>query len=122
MPVVFASSDSGTLMLGITKYSLLSSQNPDTYYDIYVLEDQMTEQHKAKVRAAVEGFECGLQFIGIHDLLSQKIIQHDSRRVPPTAYSRLFLTSLLPDEKRVLYLDIDLLICKDLKELYLQDL
>ena len=69
-----------------------------------------------------EGHSCELHFIDIHHMLTRHIHMPCSERFPATTYARLFLPSLLENETRVVYLDIDLLIFSDLRELYVQDL
>lgn len=120
IPIAFASDDRGVLMLGIALYSLLISQESGTHYVIYILDDGISATNREKILALVAQYTCEIYFIPIGEL-----IRSGERKLfsewPLTMYGRMFLPSLLPMEKRVLYLDIDILVLKDLRELFEQD-
>lgn len=62
-----------------------------------------------------------VQFIDVSGFASPLAFK-TTDRWPLVAWSRIFLPDLLPEEKRVIYCDIDTLACRDLAELYAVDL
>ena len=119
--LVYASDERGTLLMGISIYSLLISRAENTRYVVYILDDHISEASKKKICALQDDFPCEFHFIPIHDLLRQHV-RRTSGIWPVTTYGRLFLCSLIPQEDRVIYLDIDTLGLRDLSELYDTDL
>lgn len=117
LPIAFASDDKGVLLLGISLYSLLISKNPDTKYRIYILEDKISIENQQKIKLLQDSFDCEIIFVPIYDLL-ERYITKKFRQWPSTMYGRFFLSSLLPYEKIMLYLDIDTLIIRDLSEIF----
>lgn len=123
--VVFASDNQGVEPLGVAIYSLLSSARATTGYDIYVLALAISADNQRRLCALVEQVGRGahrLTFRDISDgLLSPELLT--SWQWPLAAWARIFIPSLLPElTGQVLYLDIDVLICRDLSELFETDL
>ena len=117
IPLVFASNNQGCLMLGIALYSLLTNRSPDTYYVIYILDDGISCPERERISSLAEEYSCEIHFISIVELL-QKHSLKSFKEWPSAMWGRLFLPSLLPFEKRILYLDIDILVMGDLSELF----
>ena len=116
LPVTFASNDAGVLMLGVALYSLLSSAESGTHYVIYILDDEISPANRAKLHALQDTHDCEVHFLPVHERL-RELGCKEHRDWPATMYARLFLPTLLPSEQRVLYLDIDVLVMRDLGEL-----
>lgn len=109
-----------------TNYSivLLASifkTNPDKKFRIFVLYNALTEEEKNKLSDFVTAHHSELEFIYI-DGAKYKVFEWKERFSVET-YFRLELQDILPQEvNRILYLDIDMLVCKGLDELYEMDL
>lgn len=115
VPVVFASDDRGTTMLGVALCSLLRSREAGTHYVIYILDDGISELNKSRIAELCSG-SAELTFIPIHELLEEHL-HIQLANWPLTTFGRLFMPALMPQEERVLYLDIDTLVLKDLRAL-----
>lgn len=110
-------------MLGVALYSLLISSAPEARYVVYILEHHITDANKEKIRALQQDFPCEIHFISIHEHLVKYVSEEVDRFIwPTTMFGRFFLPSLLSEEDKALYLDIDTLIMHDLGELYNQPL
>lgn len=106
-------------MLGIALYSMLSSRQPDTFYTIYILSDGITDLSKEKILSLQNAEFCSITFINIQGTIGSGVKKRFAKsQWPTTMFARIFLPHLLPHEKRVLYLDIDVLVLQDLKELF----
>lgn len=117
LPIVFVSNGAGATMLGVALYSLLASKRPTTFYRIYILEDGLSAGDKEKILSLQAAYGCSISFIPIGPVLRSHVTK-EFAQWPSTVYGRLFLPSLLPEEKRVLYLDIDVLVVRDLSEVF----
>lgn len=105
--------------------SILENKNPDTEYNFYVLENNITFINKGFMRLYAKYKKTNLTFyrISTESFDEGKKIYTYLPRITPIGMARILLPSVLPqDLKRVLYLDADTLVTTDLKELYNTDL
>ena len=116
--VVLASDNRGILPLSVTVFSLLNTAGPDTFYKVYVLSDDIDAGNRRKLEELAAPFDCRLEFIEISNILEEHDFPH-TEQWPVPAWGRVFIPELLKEEKgNILYLDIDVLVCRDLTELY----
>ncbi len=122
--IAFASDARGMLPLKVAVYSLLETAAPNVSYVIYVLGDHLGAAHRRELEelAGRFGKRHEVRLLPMENELEGRCLLR-SDRWPMSAWSRLFLPSLIGDEwDRVLYCDIDVLFCDDLGELYATDL
>ncbi|MEF2893637.1 MAG: glycosyltransferase family 8 protein, partial [Akkermansia sp.] len=120
--VVLASDNRGILPLSVTVFSLLNTAGPDTFYKVYILSDGIDAGNRSKLEELAAPFDCRLEFIEISNILEEHDFPH-TQQWPVPAWGRVFIPELLKEEKgNVLYLDIDVLVCRDLTELFRTDL
>lgn len=63
-------------------------------------------------------FDCRLEFIDVSGILEEHDFPH-TEQWPVSAWGRVFIPELLKEERgNILYLDIDVLVCRDLTELF----
>lgn len=123
--VVFASNERGVLPLTVAAFSLVDSARETTTYDIVILSEGICEKSQESIvesikrvspRHSVRFFEMSSLYEKQQEL--DKVCGH----WPKSAWARIFIADLLPDVDRVLYLDIDMLICEDCTELFTMDM
>lgn len=116
--VVLASDNRGILPLSVTVFSLLNTAGPETFYKIYVLSDGIDGENRASVERLAAPFDCRLEFIDVSGILEEHDFPH-TEQWPVPAWGRVFIPELLKEERgNILYLDIDVLVCRDLTELF----
>ncbi len=118
--VVYASDDRGVNPLGVAIYSLLSNASSTTTYRVYVLSNGIIDENMSRLKDIAKGkySRHGIVFIDVSELATTCGLPV-KERWPVTAWTRVFIPSLLPGEERlVLYCDIDTLVCRDLAELF----
>lgn len=116
--VVLASDNRGILPLSVTVFSLLNTAGPETFYKIYVLSDGIDGENRASVERLAAPFDCRLEFIDVSGILEEHDFPH-TEQWPVPAWGRVFIPELLKEEQgNILYLDIDVLVCRDLTELF----
>lgn len=120
--VVLASDNRGILPLSVTVFSLLNTAETETFYKIYVLSDGIDAENRASLERLAAPFDCRLEFIEISGILEEHDFPYTDQW-PIPAWGRIFIPELLKEENgNVLYLDIDVLVCQDLTELFETDL
>jgi lipopolysaccharide biosynthesis glycosyltransferase len=101
--------------------SLLVESNPDKRFRIFVIYNDLTESDIFKIRNFIERNNSLVEFIYLDGKKYQSF--PSVGRFPIEAYFRLEVQDVIPaDVHRLLYLDVDMLICGDIAELYHTDL
>lgn len=121
--IVFASDDNYFGYLYVALYSLLENNRKETI-NLFILDDKIKSEKKEKVSSLINNYENKVvNFIDIsnivNDYVSNDTLKSYLRKNYSTTYARLFLDFLLPPEiEKVLYLDCDILVNGNLKELW----
>lgn len=105
----------------ITINSILKNNKSNSEYMFYVIEDNLSEKDKKRVENFVKKQNQKIKFIHFSDTL----LQCDSQKYfnSTVIMARLMLPKLLPESvEKIIYLDTDLVVNADLKELYNIDL
>lgn len=113
MNIVYCLNDNYKLYTATSLYSLLDNKNKDTIYNIYILHHPDTEISFFDV--IEKKFNIKLNFINMGDIANNLFI---SRHIQTPTYYRLFITEVISNIDRCIYLDGDTIINKDLTELY----
>lgn len=125
IPLCFSVDENYAPMLFVVITSLIKNSNPDTNYDIIVLEDSLTESTLDKLTGLSEGHDnISIRSFNVNDKVSHHGFENLMTRghVSLAAYYRLFVGSIFKNYSKVIYLDSDILILSDLSELYDTDL
>lgn len=119
MYVAFSVDNNYADPLCVTIYSLLKN-NKKNELSIYILYNNLTYKNKGKLLEVGKLFNTHVEFIKIDRTLFENfpLYQHFTLE----SYFRYLLPDLLKDLNRLLYLDVDILILKDLAELWNVDI
>ena len=118
IPVFLAADDNYAPFVATTMASIL--KNTKSHIDFYVLSDGITAKNKAKIANERKWFKnFSLRFIDIDKKLEKLSGRNSLSRA---MYGRFFIPELVPSIKKVLYLDVDMIVKKDIKKLYDVDL
>ena len=108
----------------LTINSLLINNTSDSHYMFYIVEDNLSKSQKKKMKDYVESRGQNVTFININ---SENLVNGEKLfntrqwlgRMTPISLARILLPELLPNDiDKVLYLDADILVLNDLKQLY----
>ena len=104
----------------VSMKSIMLSQNPNTFINFYILTSNMNEKQKEVIdKIALQHKNCKIEYLDMGDKFKDLNVPGDTYAVWSTAiFYRLLLQYLLPTEKKILYLDGDTLIYKDLTKIY----
>jgi lipopolysaccharide biosynthesis glycosyltransferase len=113
IPIVLSSDNNYTPFLYTTMLSVLKSANKNTFYDFYlIVTPDFSNKNKGQINKIKEEYDCNISFIDIGD-------QFNNLPWTPAAWYRLILAKLLPKQyDKCIYLDCDVYVCNDLKQLY----
>lgn len=120
--VLYSSNDYFSKYLGVSMYSMLKN-NVDDFekINIYVFDDEISEINKGKLEDIAKSFNQKLEFIEVFDIESKlgKVNFMLTQGVKSfTAYSRLFISTILNDIDKILYMDADSLVVGSFKDLW----
>lgn len=124
--VVFASNEKGVVPLSMTLWSLLKNAKESTTYDVCILSEDISDASRKRcVKIAAEfSSRHKLRFFDIRSLFKDREKDWESicKGWPLSSWSRIFVPDILPEVNRVLYLDIDMLVCDDCSPLFEVDM
>lgn len=119
----FACDDAYVPFLSVALTSIRSHRNPERTYVIRVLHTGLSDRFQKKLRSLFEAPGFQLEFPDITERIeavSRKL--HTRDYYSCSTYYRLFIPELYPELTKALYLDSDLVLCRDVAQLYDVDL
>lgn len=120
VPVVFAANNNFVGPLGVAVKSLLDHTSEGNFYDLVVLESDITAANKNRLRSLFTKPNAQIRFVNVLPLLdgyTLKAHAHISRET----FFRFVIQDVMPGYDKILYLDSDLLIQSDVAELFSTD-
>lgn len=101
----------------VSMKTIMLNQNKDTFINFYILVSNLKKEQEIVINKISEEHEnCKIQFFDMKDDFKEL---HLPNKIWSTAnFYRLRLPDLLKDVKKIIYLDTDTLIYKDLSKLY----
>ena len=123
IPIFFSVNDAYAPYLAVALTSLKENASKDYTYLIHILNDDITDENKARLsRFQSDGFR--LEFISLREKLRQldpdgRLSSHGFGAFSSlTIYFRLFIPSLFPQYDKGIYLDSDIIVPGDISLLY----
>lgn len=123
MPVAYAADAGYAVPMSVSIVSLLENKLSDTFYDIFVLvSNEFPEQMKIDMEKTLEGYEsCHITFVTI-DTSKFEQIHIYTKHLRKEAFFRLVMPNVFPYIDKMMYLDGDTIVCKDISELLTRNL
>lgn len=116
IPIVFAANNSYVFFCYIAISSVIKNAGNDYFYQIYVFQTNMSEKN-CNILESLGEDNIEVKCINISKYILN-IELKESLHLSIETYYRLFIPSILPQYKKILYLDSDMCILKDVAELY----
>lgn len=99
-------------------HSILRHGSPDRYYDILLLSRDMTKESKSKLEAVLEKYpNASLRIVDMQVWEMLFSVQLSSYYTVETTYRLILLSDIFSQYKRLIYIDCDLIVRKDILEL-----
>jgi len=123
IPIVFSSDNDYSRYLGVTVQSIIKSSNDGKNYDILIIESDISEINKSKLRSIIkENDNFSIRFFNVKEHLvnfdeSAFYLEKDSR-VSASTYYRFLIPVIFSEYEKIIYLDCDLIVLDDISHLY----
>lgn len=121
--ICLSSDDNYAKYAGVVIASVLLSAKQEDNFNFYILDGNIKQENKDKILSLKNIRNCNIEFVRIKEELFEiykKIGTHSY--ISLSTYYRLKLASLLPEVSKVLYLDCDVIVNSDIKELFETDI
>ena len=115
--IVFACSENFVPYLSVAVQSIVENVSESRHYDIIVLTRDLTPTSMITLTRQTKKPNVGIGFLDVDAALGDIKLPHHGHFRPET-YFRLLAPSLLPNVKKAIYLDSDLIVNADIAELY----
>ena len=112
--ILYSTDENYVYHAGVSLYSLLENNKEVDKITVYIVDNNISEKNKEKLKFIAKSFNREINFIPIQDLL-QNFKKNDD--FPISGYARLFITKAINVDK-VLYIDCDTIINGSLEELW----
>lgn len=123
MDILYSSSDSYAFLTGISILSLLENNKAAKQINIYIMDNNITEQNKKKLCDVVEKYGRVIKFVPMPDMKEKTGLDINTRRWNISTFGRLYMAGALPETvHKVLNIDCDTIIVDSIEELWETDL
>lgn len=121
--ICLACDDNYSKYAGVVIASILKNSQNDNDIAVYILDGGISEQRKNEILSLKNIKNCEINFIDIDkNLYSEYENIPTFEHISFATFYRLKLPSILPNIKRIIYLDCDMIVVSDLKELFETDI
>lgn len=122
VPIVFATNNAFVPPCTVAIHSLLVNRSSDRFYDIVILESEVSQENKRIIRSMIMGMEnVSIRFLNVSFIIKNyNLVAND--HITVETYYRFIIQSALPEYDKVLYLDGDIVCLRDVAELYDTDI
>lgn len=119
-PVVFSTNDKYAKYLAVALQSLIENSNKNNFYHIYVFHSGLSQAAKNDI-LSVEADNIYTEFINVAEYVKQ-VNLYSRAHYSIEMYYRILIPRILSNYHRVLYLDCDIIILKDVAEIFREQL
>lgn len=117
--IVFASDDNYAQHIAVVIASIMAKTKEKVCF--FVINDNISSEKITKLRNTAVKLNTTVEFIAVAEEQFKNV--YLSGHVSKAAYFRLALADIMPDDiEKVIYLDVDLLVCDDIKNLWQNDI
>lgn len=121
IPITFSSSNYFAPYLGVTIKSLINNCDKNYNYDFIIFTKDMDEFNKKTLSNICKGENFSIRFVNLSKIFNELKL-YTPGHVTIETYFRLVIPEYMKNYKKILFLDSDLLLKEDIKELYEYDL
>lgn len=122
VPIVFATNDHYAPYLFVALMSLIENASIDSFYDVYIFYDCLSQQYRINLKNLASNWKnVRITCVDVSKKL-KKEFYYSRAHYSKEMYYRLLIAEILYQYDKVLYLDCDLIVCRDVADLYRQDI
>lgn len=120
IPVVFATDDNYVAYCAVAVFSMIQNANPDNFYEVYILYDSISQINRIRLERLSAEY-AKVRCVCVHDYIANlKVLEYGHLTIA-SAY-RLVIPDILPQYKKIIYLDSDIVVNGDIAEMYQIDI
>ena len=118
--IVAASDNHYAILLAALIKSVEVNHKTSEKIDFYIIDDGISQRNKDKIQASINPAVVTLHWNPSKSVVPENVkISVDHTAFPLTTYLRLFGPYVVPAHvKKILYLDVDMIVQKDISELF----
>lgn len=116
--IVYSSDDNYARHTGVSILSVLENNKHFKAIDIYIIENNISEENKIKINEIIKQYNRNIQYIDFSEYKSKLNLEMEWE-ISISSYARLFIECILPKTvDKVLYFDCDTVVIGPLDELW----
>lgn len=121
MNIVYSSSDSYCEIAGISMLSLLENNSSVRELNVYLIDNGISVENKKRLEDMFKSFGREIHYLQPLDIESFAKTKINIGRWNISTFYRLFLSTMLPELDKVLFIDCDTLVLEELSDLWNMD-
>ena len=122
IPIIFASSNYFVPFMVVALSSLIKKSSPVNNYDIFILHTDIDKQHQKRLKALAQN-NVSIRFINLNTYIEKyKHLMYIRDRMSISTYFRFFIPTIFKNFNKCVWLDSDIIVNKDIAELYSIDI
>ena len=118
MNIFFAVNNDYTKYLSVAMASILYNLDKEQIINFFILDGGISDENKKKLNALKYIKNFNIEYIKVDKSKFENILEYHFKHITIDANYRLIMSSVKPDLDKCLYLDFDLVVDKDITELY----
>jgi lipopolysaccharide biosynthesis glycosyltransferase len=125
LPIVYASDNNQIDLLKISIFSALKNKADSTQYEFFILSRDIDYLHQLEIKKLCNIYHATINFIDCapyekkYHFTDEELKQLKVRvLLPSVTFYRLIIDEVVPFREKIIYIDNDTLILKDLTDLY----
>lgn len=121
IPITFSSSNSFAPYLAVTIKSIIDKSDDAYNYDLVVFTRDMSDYNKKILTQMCNKDNFSIRFVNVKEFFD-KLNLYTLSHITIETYFRLIIPKYMSNYKKILFLDSDLIICEDVKNLFKYDI
>ncbi|WP_283202091.1 DUF4422 domain-containing protein [Campylobacter sp. MIT 12-5580] len=121
IPIVFSIDSNYINYLGVCIYSIIKNSSPSYCYDICILHSNLNKDTRSKI-SFLKQDNVSIRFIDISEFAHNQQFYTGDSHFSEATYYRFFVPSLFSAYEKLIYLDCDMIVLKDISKLYETDI
>ena len=118
MNIVYSSDNNYSRHVGISVTSLFECNKDVQDITVYIIDNNISEENHNRLDRIAKKYNRKIEYIPF-EKYKERLQLNNKWELPISAYARLFVGEMLPDNvDKVLYLDCDTIVCDSLSELW----
>lgn len=116
--IAMSSSNEYVPYLSVYLLSIISNSDPKNYYDIVILESDITDENKKRIITLANKKNISIRFYNVNSLFGELDLYVSYFSLAKQCYYRLALGEIFNNYEKVIYTDIDIICNSDLYEFF----